>query len=103
MVNAEQNSDPSKYNGLSSTVCKGRHYILHHELCKKNLCYNNVEKEETTYTVPSTKLCPKQKSMAPCAILCTMQFVIPLLLTFCPLWIKKLHVLLFLVELKPRI
>lgn len=34
------------------------------------------------HTVPSTKLCPKQKSMAPRAILCTVQFVIPLLLTF---------------------
>jgi hypothetical protein len=39
-------------------------------------------KEDTTYTLPSIKLCPKQKSMAPCAILCTVQFVLPLLLTF---------------------
>jgi hypothetical protein len=77
------NSDPTKYKWPVKY-----NLTLHtpsRALFKENLLLQQCAREEdTTYTIPyqSTKLCPKQKSMAPCAILCTVQFVIPLLLTF---------------------
>ncbi len=50
IVTTEQNSDPTKYNGLSSTIW---HYLLCHELwIKENLCYNNVEGRRTLLRIP---------------------------------------------------
>jgi hypothetical protein len=82
IVTTKQNSDPTKDYGLSSTIW---YYILHHKLISKRIYATTMWKGGGHYvyhSVPSTKLCPKQESMAPCAILCTVQFVIPLLLTF---------------------
>jgi hypothetical protein len=103
MVTTEQNSDPTKYNGLSSTVCKGGHYILHHhELCKENLlCYNNVEGGHYIYPTEYQALSKAKIYGTLCNFvhraICSSSAI-----DICPLWIKKLHVLLFLVELKPR-
>ncbi len=106
MVTTEQNSDPTKYNGLSSTICKGGHYITPSwELCSKRIYATTMWKGgHYVYTIPyrepsfvqSKNLCHLVQFCASCNSL------FPLLLTFVFYGLKKLHVLLFLVELKPR-
>jgi hypothetical protein len=93
MVTTEQNSDPTKYNGLSSTICKGGHYILHHESSvQRESMLQQCGREDTTYTIPyrEPSFVQSKKSMSPCAILCIMQFVVPSAIDICPLWIKKI-------------
>lgn len=101
IVTTEQNSDPTKYNGLSSIICKGGHYVLCHELCSKRIYAVTMWKGG--HYIYRTKYQALSKAKI-YGTLCN--FVHRAIrdysaIDICPLWVKKLHVLLFLVELKP--